>query len=68
MDQSSDGKFVRSSLLVVAIIGFCASGVLMIGLVSAVRGNAVGWTELAIVPLFIACIVVVYRRAANRFP
>jgi hypothetical protein len=68
MDQISDGKFVRSSLLSVAIIGYCGGGISMIGLYSALRGNAVGWTELSLVPLFVACIVIIYRRAAKRFP
>jgi hypothetical protein len=68
MEQISDGQFVRRSLISVASMGISAGIFSMIGLQYALRGNLVGWVELASVPVFVACIFVVYRRAAKRFP
>jgi hypothetical protein len=68
MEQISDGKFVRSSLILAASMGFSAGIFAIAGLQYVLRGSLIGWVELASVPVFVGCFFVVYRRAAKRFP
>jgi drug/metabolite transporter (DMT)-like permease len=69
MEQISDGQFVRRSVISAASMGFSAGIFVMMGLQYVLlRDSLVGWIELGSVPVFVACIYIVYRRAAKRFP